>query len=82
MLVPIVPPGRQSGQGIANFYVLNGTAEALWERLATPADEGELVAHLLGLFDVDGDTARRDVAEFLTDLRGAGAVEPMRGESD
>lgn len=80
VLVPIIGADASSGQRTANFYVLNGSAEVLWNRLASPADESELTAHLVALFDVDEETARRDVAKFLEDLGEAGAITPFMGE--
>lgn len=79
VLVPIIPPGQSSGPATANFYVLNSTAELLWERLAAPADENELAVQLVDRFDVDEAAARSDVAGFLKDLLETGAIVQVTG---
>lgn len=56
------------------FYILNETGRLLWEKLASPCTEDELVTLLLAAFDVAPDDARRDVQQFLADLRRLKAV--------
>lgn len=75
VLVPIMSPGQAAGPATANFFVLNRTAEVLWERLASPADEKELAEHLIQSFEVDHERASTDVSQFIADLLEAGAIE-------
>ena len=51
------------------YLKLNGSARVLWERLAEPCDEADLVATLVETYDDRGIRAAADVAEFLADLR-------------
>lgn len=74
ILVPITVPSDQGAPPSANFYVLNGTGEVLWERLGTPASADELATELASRFEIDIGTARRDVSRFLGELQDSGAV--------
>lgn len=74
VLVPITVPSDHEGTPAANFYVLNGTGEVLWERLGTPASTDELATELASRFEIDIDTARWDVTRFLGELHDSGAV--------
>jgi Coenzyme PQQ synthesis protein D (PqqD) len=52
------------------YLKLNGSGRVIWERLATPCNEDDLVAALLDAFDdVDRERAAADVSAFLADLR-------------
>ncbi len=59
------------GAGVADFngYIeLNSTASVLWDCLRDGATLEELEGVLLETFDVDSDTAKSDVMEFLNQL--------------
>jgi PqqD family protein of HPr-rel-A system len=72
----------ESGEGLvvldlrdSNYLSLNGTAAALWRRLADgPASATELESVLLADYDVQADRARDDVANFLGHLVERGLV--------
>lgn len=51
------------------YLKVNGSGRVLWERLATPATEAELVAALVEAYGVDENRAAADVATFLAALR-------------
>ena len=70
VVVPVDPAHTFRG-----MLKLNGTGTLLWERLATDAEESELVALLVSEYEIDGATAARDVDAFLTMLRGFGVLE-------
>jgi hypothetical protein len=53
--------------------LLNRVGSFLWERCDN-ATVGELVDALCARYDVDADTARRDVDVFIEDLRGRGLL--------
>lgn len=74
VLVPIAVRTENAARRTANFYVLNTTAELLWERLESPADVEELAQQLAGHYEISADDARRDAAQFLTDLERCGAI--------
>lgn len=54
------------------MITLNDTGAFLWKQLETEQDEAGLVAALLGEYDVDADTAKRCVAEFVKKLNDNG----------
>lgn len=60
----------------ASIYLAVGpVGAALWPRLAEGADVDELVAVVLEGFAVDEETARRDIAAFLDQLRERDLLE-------
>lgn len=77
VLVPIATRTENASRRTANFYVLNGTGEVLWERLASPADVGELTQHLTLQYEIGADDARGDVETFLSALASCGAIDTV-----
>jgi hypothetical protein len=59
----------------SKYLAGNRTAGALWPKLAAGATRQELLDELLAKFDVDGDTASRDLDAFLEDLAERGLLE-------
>jgi hypothetical protein len=57
------------------YLKLNGSARVLWERLAEPCTEAELVTALREQYDVDEQRATTDVAGFLADVRRRGLLD-------
>ena len=51
------------------MITLNETGKFLWERIEKGAEIGELVAALLGEYDVDEATARASVEAFAAKLK-------------
>jgi hypothetical protein len=74
VLVPIAVRTENAARRTANFYVLNTTAELLWERLESPADVEELTRQLAVHYEISAEDARRDVERFLTELERSGAI--------
>lgn len=70
----VVPIGQASVDfnGIIN---LNETGAFLWEHLAKGCTYDELLAALLGEYDVPQDIARRDIDAFLEVARNAGIID-------
>ncbi len=54
---------------------LNDTAKFLWEKLKDDTTAEELVAALLSEYEVDEETAKESVKEFLSELQEAGILE-------
>ena len=70
LLVPVT-------SGVADLeaiFVLNGTAAVVWEALDGNTPVTSLVDSVASTFDVSAEDARRDVAEFLTNLERDGLV--------
>ena len=51
------------------MITLNETGKFLWERLKDDTDEAALVSALLSVYEVDEETARESVKEFVQKLR-------------
>ena len=69
----VVPLGaKASFQGMMR---LNGTGKLLWECLKEGADEEALVASLCEAYEVNKETAEKDVAELVSHLRKIEVLE-------
>ena len=62
----------------SSYLKLNGTGAHLWKQLDAGADQPSLVESLLATYDVDRNTAWKDVDAFLRQLRKA---ELLAGEA-
>ncbi len=65
-----VSAGGRAGE----FYVLNESAELLWNHLESGASVDELERALVDVFDVPADQAAADVEQFVGALRDCGIV--------
>ena len=69
----VVPAGAE-----LNFHgmlTLNETAKTLWQALETETNQDALVEVILGEFNIDEATAKRDVALFIEKLKGLDFLE-------
>jgi hypothetical protein len=71
----ILVPIRRDVADLESIYALEGVAPRIWELLDGQRTVGEIVASIVGEYDVDGATAEADVLEILTQLESLGAVE-------
>ena len=53
----------------------SGSGTLLWKKLETGADEGELLDLILSEYDIDSETAKKDIDAFLDKIRGIGLLE-------
>lgn len=58
----------------SRYLTINGSGVLLFDMLHEEHDRDELVAALLAAFEVDEDTAVRDVDTFIADLSRAGLL--------
>lgn len=56
------------------MITLNGTGRAIWDALASDTTEEEIVDRLLEEYEIDHETAARDVAAFVQKLRESGVL--------
>ena len=66
------------GKTMQDFNVvltLSGSGTLLWKKLETGADEGELLDLILSEYDIDSETAKKDIDAFLDKIRGIGLLE-------
>lgn len=66
----VVPTGDDLDLNM--MITLNETGKFLWKRLEQGAEESELVAALLGEYDVDEQTAKAHVTAFVKKLNDHG----------
>ena len=71
----VVVPIRSAAVNFNAVIKLSETGALLWERLSRGAEKSELVDALLSEYDVDEETASRDVDKFLSKLKEADLVE-------
>lgn len=65
----ILIPVNAAAQSMNGMAVLNGVGAFLWERLPQAEDAQGLVSAILAEYDVDEETAKADVNEFLDQLK-------------
>ena len=70
----VIPVGAVSVD-FNGMITMNDSATFLWEKLSAGADEDALVAALLAEYEVDEETARRCVKEYIGKLEEAGCLE-------
>jgi hypothetical protein len=66
----VVPLGSNT-VSFRSIISLNETGAFLWELLKTDKTKEELISGLLAEYDVDKDTAQKDVNEFINSLNEA-----------
>lgn len=73
----LVPVG-EGAKKFKGLFALNELGAFLWDRLAGAADEKELKQAVLAEYDVDSETAEKDIRDFLKKLADMG----MTGSKD
>ena len=53
---------------------LNPTGAFLWKLLESDTDENAMLAAMLDKYDIDEGTAKRDIAAFVSSVKGAGLI--------
>ena len=53
---------------------LNPTGAFLWKLLESDTDENAMLAAMLDKYDIDEDTAKRDITAFISSVKGAGLI--------
>ncbi len=69
----LIPVGEQNNS-FHGIMVLNGSGLLLWEALQQECTEEDLLRLVLETYEVDADTAGKDVREFLDRLDEAGVL--------
>ena len=68
-----VPVGKRTSE-IHGMIGLTESAELLWNKLKTGAEESELVKIITDTYEVDENQAAQDVKKFLEGLKEQGAL--------
>ena len=63
------------------MYTMTPTGVSIWDLLRAWSTPEQMVEHLCERFDVTRDRAAADVADFLEQLRGIGALEVRESSS-
>lgn len=53
---------------------LNDTGKFLWEQLKNDITEEQLISAMLDEYDIDRETAEKDISEFIVRLKGADLI--------
>jgi hypothetical protein len=61
--------------GSGMYYSLDAVASRIWELLQGPRSPRDIVSTITSEFDVDEETATKDVVAFLTQLDDQGFVK-------
>lgn len=75
---------RKTGERPAILFALNETGAFLWKELARGKTEAQMTESLCGEYEAGPEEEamiRRDVADFLEQLRGVGALVETDDES-
>ena len=65
----------EASKSFKGIIKLNDTGRVLWDALALGADEADLLTAITSEYDVDPDTAKRDIDKFRNTLRSADILE-------
>lgn len=57
------------------MITLNSLGAFIWKCLCTDTTEDKILADILNEYDVDSDSARKDLSEFLKKIRDAGLID-------
>ncbi len=68
-----VPVGKRTNE-LHGMIALSESGELLWNALENGAEKDELKQILLDNYEVDGETAQKDVEEFLDMLKTQGVL--------
>lgn len=71
----ILLPVKSGVASLESIYTLNEVARTIWELIDGERNAQAIAEELARRFDVTAAQAEADVAEFLSDLAGAGLVE-------
>jgi hypothetical protein len=74
VLVSTAPAGAVARAAAGSFFVLNASGEALWEALEEVRTFDDLARILRAEFDIDTETAVRDLEAFLTESLDCGVI--------
>ena len=71
----ILIPSGAAAQKFNGLVTVNAIGAFIWDALQEDLTLDALVARITAEYEVDDETARKDAEEFLTELRGIGALE-------
>jgi hypothetical protein len=75
ILVPFGVASTDLVTRTAEFFVLNSSAELLWEQLATASDRTTMARNLMDAWAISAERAEADVDAFVQSLLEIGAIQ-------
>lgn len=70
----LIVPVRRGVGDLSSIYSLNPVASAIWNAIAQPRTQAEIVESIQIEFEEAPETLPSDVASFLAEMAGAGLV--------
>ena len=70
----VIPEGKTAAS-FKGMIVLNETGKFLWDNLQKETKTEELVSAVVERYDVDKETAFKDVLNYVEKLKSAGVIE-------
>ena len=70
----LIVPVRRGVGDLSSIYSLNPVASAIWNAIAQPRTQAEIVASIQIEFEEAPETLTADVASFLAEMASAGLV--------
>lgn len=70
----ILVPGANAVLDLNGLFVVTETGALIWKLLPKVENEQEIVEKILEEYEIDEDTAKKDVSEFLGKLRKYGII--------
>jgi hypothetical protein len=74
----LIVPIRAKVGDLASIYSFNGTGTLIWKLLESPKTLKQLSDAIVQEYDVDSESAERDVADFVNEMKTVGLVEATR----
>ncbi len=71
----VVVPLGETQSSFKGIMTLNGVGAFIWKFLENGADREELVKEVLAEYDVDEETAARDIDRYIIKLRAEKIIE-------
>ena len=71
----VLLPGADATLDLNGLFVVTDQRAFIWNSLPDVKDEDEILEKMLDEYEIDEETARKDIAEFLGRLRGFGIIE-------
>ncbi len=72
---PIVVAVGKASLQFNSLITLNNTGVFLWKQLEAGAELEDLISAMVSEYDIDRETAKQDILEFLQQIKGAGIIE-------
>lgn len=73
----LVPTGA-AAEDFNGMITLSGTGEFIWRNIEKADSLDELIQMILDKYDIDENTAKREVVEFITKLMNMGMIDCSR----